>query len=66
MPPVAVCKRCGAVYWGWALLEMHVVECRECGARLDVELQPCRPDQCRKEVVAAVAQDAVHPHSDKA
>lgn len=56
MAPRAVCSRCGAVYRGWALLDMGVVECRECGAQLTVEREPQQPDQCEAGVVGAAVQ----------
>lgn len=56
MAPRAVCSRCGAVHRGWALLDMGVVECRECGAQLTVEREPLEPDLCEAGLVGAAVQ----------
>jgi DNA-directed RNA polymerase subunit RPC12/RpoP len=58
MAPRAVCSRCGAVYRGWALLDMAVAECRECGAKLDIELRPPDREPTSQELVRTA--DAHH------
>lgn len=56
MAPKAVCSRCGVVYRGWALVDMDVVECEECGVPLTVELEPQVPDLCEAGFVGAAGQ----------
>lgn len=53
MAPKAVCSRCGAVYRGWALVDMGIAECKECGARLDIDVRPREQDGSAAQLVTA-------------
>lgn len=61
MAPRAVCSRCGAVYRGWALLHMGVVECEECGETLTVEREPRETDSCEVGLAGVTGQEGKDP-----
>ncbi|MFW6055768.1 MAG: hypothetical protein ACOC9B_00450 [Chloroflexota bacterium] len=64
MAPRAVCSRCGAVYRGWALLDMGVVECKECGASLAIEREPQVSDLCEVGLAGVTGQAERDPQAD--
>ena len=50
--PIGTCPKCGAVYYGWALLNEEEQNCEKCGTKLNItEHNPKPKTTARSEVI---------------